>query len=178
MISKSAKLVFVLLLVSVVLISGCTEQSVANGSSPSDSVNSNQLTECPQGQVKTDSGCMPENKEETPNTIPDESSKPANNEPTEQSQTIKEFSMTAKQWSFDPETITVKKGDHVKLTIKSIDVTHGFAIPDFGVSENLEPNKEIVVEFDADKTGTFTFFCSVFCGSGHASMKGTLVVEE
>jgi cytochrome c oxidase subunit 2 len=27
-----------------------------------------------------------------------------------------------------------------------------------------------------DKTGTFTFLCDVFCGSGHEDMSGTLIV--
>jgi cytochrome c oxidase subunit 2 len=90
---------------------------------------------------------------------------------------VKEFSMTAKQWSFDPEVITVKQGDKVKLKINSVDVTHGFALPDFNVKVDLVPNKEEMVEFVADKKGEFTFFCSVMCGDGHRDMKGKLVVE-
>jgi cytochrome c oxidase subunit 2 len=90
---------------------------------------------------------------------------------------VKEFSITAKQWSFEPSTIEVKKGDKVRLLIKSIDVEHGFALPEFNVNENLSPGKEIKVEFTANKTGTFTFYCNVYCGSGHKDMKGTLVVK-
>ena len=89
----------------------------------------------------------------------------------------KSFTVTAKQWSFDPATITVKKGDKVKLTVKSVDVSHGFSLSAFGVNQTLEPNKEVAVEFVADKTGSFPFVCSVFCGSGHGGMKGTLIVE-
>ncbi len=91
---------------------------------------------------------------------------------------VKEFTMTAKQWEFQPSEITVKKGDTVRLKITSIDVNHGFALPDFNVNARLEPNKEVVVEFTADKAGTFSFFCSVVCGSGHSGMKGTLIVED
>ncbi|MFA6533276.1 MAG: hypothetical protein WCT22_04760, partial [Patescibacteria group bacterium] len=47
---------------------------------------------------------------------------------TTSSSLVKEFTMTAKQWAFDPAIITVKQGDKVKINIKSIDVTHGFAI--------------------------------------------------
>lgn len=90
---------------------------------------------------------------------------------------VVEIDMTARQWEFEPGTVTVKEGQKVKLNIKSVDVTHGFALPDFGVSQRLEPGKTEIVEFTADKKGTFTFFCSVACGSGHQSMKGTLVVE-
>jgi cytochrome c oxidase subunit 2 len=90
---------------------------------------------------------------------------------------VKEFDMTAKQWEFDPPTITVSQGDLVRLNISSIDVSHGFAIPEFGVNQRLEPNNTATVEFSADKKGTFRFFCSVICGAGHSDMSGTLVVE-
>jgi len=89
----------------------------------------------------------------------------------------KEFDMTAKQFEFVPNTITVNKGDTVKLHIKSTDVTHGFSLPDFGVNEVLAPGNDVHVEFVADKAGTFTFSCSVPCGSGHGRMSGQLIVK-
>ena len=90
---------------------------------------------------------------------------------------IKEFSMTAKKWEFSPSTITVNNGDVVKLQIESTDVAHGFALSEFGINERLEPGKIIDVEFVADKSGTFTFSCSVSCGIGHGGMKGQLIVK-
>lgn len=90
---------------------------------------------------------------------------------------VKNFSMTAKSWTFEPASITVNKGDVVKLTIQSADVLHGFALPEFGINEFLSPEKIINVQFTADKTGTFSFFCSVSCGSGHSNMRGTLIVR-
>lgn len=96
---------------------------------------------------------------------------------TEKVPETKEFNVIAKRWDFSPSTITVNEGDTVILNIESIDVTHGFAIPDFGVSESLSPGNTVKIEFVADKTGTFSFFCNVFCGSGHSGMRGTLVVQ-
>lgn len=91
---------------------------------------------------------------------------------------VKEFNITAKKWQFNPSTITVNKGDTVKLRIESVDVTHGFGLSAFGVNERLEPGKTVDVEFVASKTGTFTFACIVSsCGSGHSGMKGQLVVK-
>lgn len=109
-------------------------------------------------------------KEETKPVVPEKTTPPV-------TQAVRSFSMTAKQWSFEPSTITVNKGDKVKLTIKSVDVNHGFAISEFGVNRTLAAGKTEVIEFTADKTGTFSFFCSVMCGSGHKSMKGTLIVK-
>ena len=90
---------------------------------------------------------------------------------------VKEIDMTAKKWEFNPDRIDVKKGDTVRLKIRSLDVTHGFALPQFNVDERLIEGKETIIEFTADKEGTFDFYCSVFCGEGHGSMRGTLVVS-
>ena len=90
---------------------------------------------------------------------------------------VKEFTMTAKKFEFDPAEIRVKQGDKVRLKITSIDVDHGMAIPSLGIDVKLKPNIEEIVEFTADKTGEFEFSCSVFCGEGHRGMKGKIIVE-
>jgi cytochrome c oxidase subunit II len=90
---------------------------------------------------------------------------------------LRTFTMTAKQWEFEPSEITVQKGDTVRLTISSVDVAHGFALADFGISEFLAPGKTSTVEFVADKVGRFSFFCNVSCGRGHREMNGLLIVE-
>ena len=90
---------------------------------------------------------------------------------------IKEFDMTPKQFEFIPSTITVNKGDKVRLNVKSIDGAHGFAISEFGINENLKPGVTKTIEFIADKTGEFAFFCSVYCGAGHSGMNGKLIVK-
>ena len=56
---------------------------------------------------------------------------------------VKSFDLTAKKWAFEPSTITVNKGDKVKLSIKSVDVTHGFSVPDFGVNQTLKPGETL-----------------------------------
>jgi heme/copper-type cytochrome/quinol oxidase subunit 2 len=83
----------------------------------------------------------------------------------------------ARQFSFSPDPIIVKLGDRVKLNINSIDIDHGFALPDFNIDARLEAGKITTVEFEADKLGEFIFSCSVFCGSGHREMTGVLIVE-
>lgn len=88
-----------------------------------------------------------------------------------------EVNIIAKNWKFEPSVIKVKNGTKIKLKIKSVDVDHGFSLPDFKVSMYLKPNKELTTEFVANKKGEFSFFCDVLCGSGHRNMKGTLIVE-
>ncbi|MFN7990584.1 MAG: cupredoxin domain-containing protein [Candidatus Micrarchaeia archaeon] len=88
-----------------------------------------------------------------------------------------QINVTAKQWEFVPNTITVDQGDTVKLTVSSADVAHGFALPEYGINERIEPGKPVVITFVADKSGEFGFRCSVMCGEGHRGQTGKLVVR-
>ena len=97
--------------------------------------------------------------------------------PSADAATVKEFKLTARQFSFEPGIIEVNKGDKVRLVITSMDVPHGFSIREYGINERLDVGKPVTIEFTADKEGTFTAFCSVFCGSGHSNMKGKLIVR-
>jgi len=104
------------------------------------------------------------------------------------------FEMTAKKYDFTPDIVRVKKGTRVQLKIRATDRTHGFRIQlysdgekqsgDPGLriagSENsfrLEQNQERIIEFVAERPGTYTFRCSVFCGMGHRGMSGKIIVE-
>src|SRR3989344_2236190 len=88
---------------------------------------------------------------------------------------VKEFDVIAKNWEFQPSIITVNEGDTVILRVKSIDVEHSLAIPEFGVNQVLSPGKIAEVKFVADQKGNFEMFCAVYCGTGHREMKGTLI---
>ena len=90
---------------------------------------------------------------------------------------IKEFDIIAKTWDFEPNIITVNQGDKVILHITSVDVTHGFRLSAFDIDKDLILGETIDVEFIADHEGEFTYYCSIYCGSGHSHMKGKLIVE-
>jgi cytochrome c oxidase subunit II len=90
---------------------------------------------------------------------------------------IKTFNMTAKQFTYSPDTITVNQGDNVVINLTSADVAHGFELPDFNASGKVEAGQTTAITFTADKKGTFTFKCNVPCGPGHKEMTGTLVVQ-
>jgi cytochrome c oxidase subunit 2 len=88
-----------------------------------------------------------------------------------------EIKVTAKKYEFDPGQIRVKKGDHVKLILTAVDHDHGFKLDAFQIDQKVKKGQTAAVEFTADKTGTFPFACSKFCGMGHKGMKGEVVVE-
>ena len=83
---------------------------------------------------------------------------------------VKEFNIKAFQWGYEPDTITVNRGDKVRITIDNIDALHGIRIPELEISGNS------AVEFIVDETGEFVWYCNNYCGSGHGSMNGRLIV--
>jgi len=88
----------------------------------------------------------------------------------------KEFRIRAFQFEYSPSTLEVNQGDRVVITAYSSDVPHGLSIPGYGVNLYLDGQNEKTAEFVADKKGTFEFYCSVVCGSGHGTMRGQLIV--
>ena len=90
---------------------------------------------------------------------------------------IKVYNIVAKQLKFCTNKIEVNKGDTVILNVKSIDVSHGIAIPKLGINEFLSPGNTVRIEFVANQKGTFVFACSVSCGVGHGGMRGKIVVN-
>ncbi len=92
-------------------------------------------------------------------------------------QVIREIALTAKRFQFTPSQIEVNEGETVRLTIRALDVTHGFGIPDLGVDEVVDPAGDpVTVEFIADRPGRYRFACTFFCGNGHGEMTGVLTV--
>ena len=90
---------------------------------------------------------------------------------------IKTFDVIASRFTFDPATIAVVQGDRVRLRVRSADRAHGIGIKAFRVKALVPNSGEVVtVEFVADRAGAFEISCSEYCGSGHAVMKGRLIV--
>ncbi|MDD5353662.1 MAG: YHS domain-containing protein [bacterium] len=90
---------------------------------------------------------------------------------------VREITVIAKKYEFLPDPIGVKQDEKVRLKITATDTAHGIGIKEYNIDQKLPVGKEQIVEFTADKVGMFTIKCTVFCGSGHGSMKGRLVVQ-
>lgn len=90
---------------------------------------------------------------------------------------VKEFTVEGGNFSFTPNMLTVKKGDTVKITFKNLEGIHDFKLDEFTVATKQIPaGSEETVEFVADKTGSFEYYCSVG-KHRQMGMKGTLVVQ-
>src|SRR5579863_8442564 len=88
-----------------------------------------------------------------------------------------EITVTARKYEFSPNVIKLKKEDHIRLIITTLDRDHGFKLEAFHIDQKLPKGEAVTVEFTADQAGAFPFECSHFCGLGHKNMRGQLIVE-
>jgi cytochrome c oxidase subunit 2 len=86
--------------------------------------------------------------------------------------------MTVKRFQYEPREIHVKKGVPVVLEITSLDVPHGFNLPELKVRADVIPGQVTRVHLVPDRVGTFTFRCDIFCGTQHEDLDGSLTVTE
>jgi nitrous-oxide reductase len=105
----------------------------------------------------------------------------AGNERIERNGDTVEIWMTAVRSHYTPDRVEIKAGDrviwHITNIDTSFDATHGFSIPGYNINLSLEPGETATVEFDADQSGTFPFYCTEFCSALHLEMAGYFLVE-
>lgn len=90
----------------------------------------------------------------------------------------KTIEVEAGSFYYKPNEIRVKKGETVKIVMKSVSMMHDFVIDELNVKMPITKNGETgTVEFVADKAGMFEYYCSV--GQHRANGQvGTIIVEE
>ncbi len=95
--------------------------------------------------------------------------------------------VVGKQWMWKVEhpggqheidELHVPVGRAVQLTLISQDVFHSFSIPAFRVKREAIPGRYTSVWFKATKPGTYDLFCTQYCGTGHSTMIGHVVVMK
>lgn len=90
---------------------------------------------------------------------------------------VKEFTVTGKNFSFAPAAMTVNKGDRVRITFVNDSGTHDLVIDEFNVrTKVIQGGAKETIEFVADKTGSFEYYCSIG-QHRQMGMKGTLTVK-
>jgi len=108
----------------------------------------------------------------------DQSRPPANAE---------EIFVVGKQWMWklqhqegnrEINELHIPIGRPIKLVMTSEDVIHDFFVPAFRVKKDVLPGRYTSIWFEANKTGTYHFFCSQYCGTDHARMTGWVTVME
>jgi hypothetical protein len=76
-----------------------------------------------------------------------------------------------------PDSIKAEAGKPLHLRLTSDDVVHGFAVGQMEMeSVDVLPGKISEVTLTFDKPGTYTFYCTRWCGVNHWRMRGTIEV--
>ncbi|HSX39382.1 MAG TPA: cupredoxin domain-containing protein [Candidatus Saccharimonadales bacterium] len=89
----------------------------------------------------------------------------------------KVFNVTGQNFTFTPNTITVKKGDTVKINFTSSNGFHDWVNDEFSAhTDRVQTGQTASVTFVADKAGTFEYYCSVMTHRAKG-MVGKLIVQ-
>jgi len=79
---------------------------------------------------------------------------------------------------FQPREISVRKGETVRLAVKSADGEHCFAVDDLRVEKRVLPGRTTNVDVTPDKAGSFPFYCCLETGAAAEKQRGRLIVTE
>ena len=85
--------------------------------------------------------------------------------------------LVARAWSFEPAEIRVPVDSTVTFLITSADVIHGLRIPRTAINRMLIPGQVAQVRHRFREPGEYHLFCHEYCGIGHHTMNGRIVVE-
>jgi len=84
---------------------------------------------------------------------------------------------TAEQGGWTPNHLEAQVGDPLELRLTSDDVMHGFAVGRHDAPEvEVAPGMWVTTSLVFDQPGTYTFYCTRWCGAGHWRMRGTIEV--
>ena len=80
-------------------------------------------------------------------------------------------------WSFTPPEIRVPAGSEVTFVATSRDVIHGLFLPHADVNIMLIPGQITRIATRFKEVGEYPFVCHEYCGIGHHTMAGKVIVE-
>lgn len=76
---------------------------------------------------------------------------------------VLELEVSGGEYNFNPASLTINKGERVKLTFKNEGrLPHNLTIDELGfATDTIAGGKTTTAEFTAEKSGTFAMYCSV-----------------
>lgn len=84
----------------------------------------------------------------------------------------------AEAGGWQPAVLHAVVGEPLELRLISEDVVHGFAIGRSGLpSIDLEPGQPVLASLVFERPGTYTYYCTRWCGPDHWRMRGVVEVS-
>lgn len=84
--------------------------------------------------------------------------------------------VVAQAWTFNPRVLEVPVGSKVTIYVTSSDLQHGFKVTDTNINMQIVPGQVSKLVYTFDTVGEFPYLCTEYCGTGHATMYGTVKV--
>lgn len=84
--------------------------------------------------------------------------------------------LLARMWSWYP-VLKLQKGETYRLHMSAMDLQHGFSLQPVNMNFQVVPGYDHVLTLTPTSSGEFTIVCNEFCGIGHSTMIGKLLVE-
>jgi heme/copper-type cytochrome/quinol oxidase subunit 2 len=74
--------------------------------------------------------------------------------------------------------LKLQKGVEYTLHLSSLDVNHGFSLYPINVNFQVVPGYDYGLRITPNASGDFRIICNEFCGIGHHTMVGRVIVED
>ena len=80
-------------------------------------------------------------------------------------------------WSFTPAELTVPAGAEITFVATSVDVIHGLHVEGTRLNMMLIPGQISRITYTFAEPGEHLIICHEYCGLGHHTMAGKLIVQ-
>lgn len=87
-----------------------------------------------------------------------------------------QIEVTASRAGFRPAVLKVRKGETVRLALRSADDEHCFAIDALRIEKRIQPGRTTSVDVTPDKAGSLTFYCCL--EPSDQRQRGQVVVSD
>jgi len=74
--------------------------------------------------------------------------------------------------------LELEQGELYRLHLASMDLRHAIVVHELKLMNRIKPDELKVIEFAPKTVGRFKMVCGEWCGMGHASMVGEIIVVE
>ncbi len=85
--------------------------------------------------------------------------------------------LMAEMWRWSP-VLVLENNQAYRMHISSKDIVHGLSIQPVNMNFQVYPSYDYVLEFKPTEAGEYRVVCNEFCGIGHHTMIGKIVVIE
>ena len=79
-------------------------------------------------------------------------------------------------WQWYP-VLKLRKDQTYRVHVSSTDLQHGFSLQPLNMNFQILPGYDHVLTLTPTTTGRFSIICNEFCGAGHQTMTGLVIVE-